>query len=113
MGAFTRGDVVLFPFPYTDLTARKLRPCLVISETMREDIVLCQITSQRIPKDDYSVPLSINDTYEGSLKIDSYVRANMIFTARISQIMKKVCKIKDSKYGEVVNTINKIIKKNN
>ena len=50
MDAFTKGDIVLFPFPYTDLSDRKLRPCLVLSEEMGEDIMLCQVTSQRLRK---------------------------------------------------------------
>ena len=109
MGAFTRGDVVLFPFPYTDLTARKIRPCLVISETMRDDIILCQITSQGIPRDEYSVPLSTTDTRNGNLNIESYVRVNMIFTASIKQIMKKVCEVKDHTYSDVVKAMMQII----
>ena len=111
MGTSTRGDIVLFPFPYTDLSARKLRPCLVISETMQEDIILCQITSQNIQKDMYSVPVTMDDTEKGSLKINSYVRANMLFTATIQQIVKKVCRLTDAKYTAVTKTINKIIQK--
>lgn len=30
--ALTRGDVVLVPFPYADLTATKARPALIISD---------------------------------------------------------------------------------
>ena len=67
MVSFTRGEIVLFPFPYTDLTNRKLRPCLVISEEMEEDIILCQITSKNISKDIYSVELKKNETINGSL----------------------------------------------
>jgi len=111
MGTFTKGDIVLFPFPYTDLTARKLRPCLVISETMREDILLCQITSQRIPKDEHSIQITTTDTLQGSLTIDSYARANMIFTASIQQILKKICCLKDNKYNDVVKMIYTIVKK--
>ena len=46
MAAFAKRDIVLFPFPYTDLSKRKLRPCLVISDEMKDDIILCQITSK-------------------------------------------------------------------
>ena len=81
MGSFTKGDIVLFPFPYTDLSNRKLRPCLVISDEMGEDILLCQITSKKIRKDKYSIEIKENETIDGSLQIDSYIRANMIFTA--------------------------------
>ena len=77
---------------------------------MRQDIILCQITSQKIPKDEYSVILQKNATSEGSLDIDSYIRANMVFTASINQITKKVCKVTDFVYAEVVKQIIRIIK---
>ena len=111
MGTFTKGDIVLFPFPYTDLSNRKLRPCLVISDEMGEDILLCQITSKKIRKDKYSVEIKQNNTVNGSLQIDSYIRANMIFTASKAQILKKVCMIQDLQYREVVDIINNLIKK--
>ena len=111
MGSFTRGDIILFPFPYTDLSSRKLRPCLVISDEMDEDILLCQITSQKIRKDKYCVEIKKNETIGGTLKIDSYIRANMIFTANKTQILKKFCRVKDKEYKEVVNIINNLIKK--
>jgi mRNA interferase MazF len=111
MGTFTKGDIVLFPFPYTDLSNRKLRPCLVLSDEMGEDILLCQITSKKIRKDKYSVEIKHNNTINGSLQIDSYIRANMIFTANRTQILKKLCMIKDKQYIEVVNIINNLIRK--
>lgn len=109
MGSFTKGDIVLFPFPYTDLSQRKLRPCLIISNEMKEDIILCQITSKNIKKDNYSIEVKSKDTLSGSLKIDSYVRCNMIFTAESSQIINKICKISTKQYKEVINKIIKIL----
>ena len=110
MGSFTKGDVVLFPFPYTDLKDRKIRPCLVLSNEMREDILLCQITSQKIPKDEYCVELKQNQTLQGTLMINSYIRANMLFTANKNQIQKRVCKVNKEQYLEVVEMINQLIK---
>ena len=111
MGAFTKGSIVLFPFPYTDLSHRKLRPCLVISDEMGEDILLCQITSKKIRKDKYRVESKQNNTIDGSRQIDSYIRGNIIFTASKVDILKKLCKIKDEQYEEVVNIINDLIRK--
>ncbi len=111
MGAFTKGDIVLFPFPYTDLSARKLRPCLVLSDEMKEDILLCQITSRQIQRDQYTIELLQHETTQGSLMVDSYIRANMIFTANKKQILKQVCKIDGIKYQEIIQVIVKMISK--
>jgi mRNA interferase MazF len=47
---FNFGDVVLVPFPFTDQSAFKKRPAVVISSaaynTHRRDIVILAITSQ-------------------------------------------------------------------
>lgn len=111
MGTFTKGEIVLFPFPYTDLSNRKLRPCLVLSDEMGDDILLCQITSKKIRKDQYTVEIKKDETIDGSLQIDSYIRSNMIFTSSKSQIVKNVCRIKDNKYKKVTDIIFSIITK--
>jgi len=48
MGGFVKGDVVVMPFPYSDLSATKKRPALVIAVLDGDDVILCQITSQSI-----------------------------------------------------------------
>ena len=77
---------------------------------MKKDIILCQITSQRIQKDHYSIELRQNQIQEGNLMIDSYIRANMIFTSHKSQILKKIGKVSDEVYRKVTSTILEIIK---
>jgi len=111
MGAFTKGEIVLFPFPYTDLSNRKLRPCLVLSDEMGDDVLLCQITSKKIRKDQYTIEIKKDETRDGSLQINSYIRSNMIFTASQSQIVKKICSIKDIHYKKVTDIIINIITK--
>ena len=39
-----KGDIVLIPFPFTDLTGNKNRPALVLVES-EEDITVCFITT--------------------------------------------------------------------
>jgi mRNA interferase MazF len=47
---YKRGDVVLVPFPFTDLTSAKQRPALVVSadafNSTRDDVLVAAITSQ-------------------------------------------------------------------
>jgi mRNA-degrading endonuclease toxin of MazEF toxin-antitoxin module len=44
-----RGDVVLLPFPFADLTSTKVRPALVLSSSLyhksEPDIIVAAITS--------------------------------------------------------------------
>lgn len=46
MGKPVAGEVVVLPFPQTDLQAGKRRPALVVASLPGEDVILCQITSQ-------------------------------------------------------------------
>jgi mRNA interferase MazF len=47
---FQRGDVVLVPFPFSDLRTTKVRPAVVVSSTLyhstKPDLILVAITSQ-------------------------------------------------------------------
>jgi mRNA interferase MazF len=46
MGGFVRGDVVIVPFPFTDLSGNKKRPAFVLADLQGDDIIVCQITSK-------------------------------------------------------------------
>ncbi|MBJ7483376.1 type II toxin-antitoxin system PemK/MazF family toxin [Brevundimonas sp.] len=51
------GDIVLVPFPFTDLSASKRRPAVIISgrdyNQARRDVVLMAVTSQLYAKPDF------------------------------------------------------------
>ncbi len=49
MGRFVKGDVVVTPFPFSDLQVAKRRPALVVATFPGDDVLLCQITSQPSP----------------------------------------------------------------
>ena len=46
MGTFAAGEVVLLPFPFSDLTGNKLRPALLLANVDRGDWIACQINAQ-------------------------------------------------------------------
>jgi glycosyltransferase involved in cell wall biosynthesis len=56
VGRFVKGDVVVLPFPFSDLTANKKRPALVVANLSGDDIIVCLITSQNA-KDNYAISL--------------------------------------------------------
>ena len=86
MGAFVKGDVVVAPFPFSDLSATKKRPALVVATPTGDDVILCQITSQAVA-DSYAVPLADRDFTSGGLRQASTIRPNRLFTAESSIIL--------------------------
>ena len=56
MAKFIKGDVIVLPFPFTDLSASKRRPALILSNIKGDDYIMLQITSKNI-KDNYAIPL--------------------------------------------------------
>jgi len=110
MAKFVKGDVVVVPFPFSDLTQAKRRPALVLAELSGDDVILSQITSQNI-KDNYSIPLELDDFESGSLNRNSNIRPNRIFTADQKILLYKVGHLKRDKIEETISGLIKILRK--
>lgn len=93
MERFVRGDVVVIPFPYSDLSGSKRRPAFVLVDLPGNDIVLCQITS-RANDNSASVLLAASDFVSGSLPVSSYIKPTKVFTADKSIIIRKAGTVK-------------------
>ncbi|HPJ29771.1 MAG TPA: type II toxin-antitoxin system PemK/MazF family toxin [Methanothrix sp.] len=104
MGRFVKGDVVVVPFPFSDLAQAKRRPALVVAELEGDDRTLCQITSRHF-RDRYSIGINDADFEEGTLKKESNVRPNRLFTADSRIILYRAGRLKADKVGEVVEMI--------
>jgi mRNA interferase MazF len=104
MGKFVKGDIVVLPFPFSDLSSSKRRPALVLVDLMGKDVILCQITSKTV-RDDMSVVIDIADVENGSLNDVSNVRPNKLFTADESILLYKLGNLSQSKLDEVVDTL--------
>ena len=110
MERFIKGDVVVVPFPFSDLTAAKRRPALVIAELSGDDLILCQITSNKI-MDPYSIEINDNNFESGNLNKISNIRPNRIFTADKKILLYKVGHLKNEKISETIDKIISILKK--
>lgn len=104
MERFIRGNIVVIPFPFSDLSASKKRPALVSADLHGDDIILCQIISQQT-KDGYSIPIMDEDFSLGSLPVKSNIRPNRIFTADKNIVIKKVATINNEAVKVVIQKI--------
>jgi mRNA interferase MazF len=109
MGKFVKGDVVVLPFPFSDLSASKKRPALVLASLQpHDDLILCMITS-RNTKDSSAVPLTQADFINGGLPSDSNVRPNRLFTADSDIILRTAGRLSPRKVQAVVNELVRIV----
>ena len=78
-----QGDILLIPIPFTDLSSRKRRPVIVISNDQynrkTNDIVVVAMTSN--PQvTDYSLSITSSDLVEGALNRPGKIRVDKIYT---------------------------------
>jgi mRNA interferase MazF len=104
LARFVKGDVVVLPFPFSDLSLTKRRPALVVAEAGGNELLLCQITSQAI-RDRYAVTLDATDFSSGLLNKQSNVRPNRIFTADAGLISYSAGHLLATKTSEVVEKL--------
>lgn len=108
MAKFIKGDIVVIPFPFSDLTGTKRRPAFVLADLPGNDIILCQITS-RFKKDKFVVELGSNDFVSGNLPVQSYIRPNRLFTSDKKIIIRKAGKVNNTISTEVLQKIISIL----
>ncbi len=104
MVAPSAGEVVLVPFPFSDLSQSKLRPAVCLADVGRGDWVLCQVTS-RPYGDALAVPLSAADFASGGLTVPSYARPGKLFTANTSLIVRSVGFLTPVAIGRLLSTV--------
>ena len=81
MEGLIAGDVVVVPFPFTDLTSQKVRPALVLASLDRGDVLLCQITSKPYSHR-HVIRVDQADFFAGGLPRQSYFLRQRLVTAR-------------------------------
>ena len=104
MGAFAAGQVIVVPFPFSDLSAHKYRPALILADAGRGDWVLCQITSNPF-SDPLAIELSENAFSQGSLQRISYARPGKLFTANDSLFSAQVGALHSNVFQQVRDAV--------
>ena len=108
-----QGKLLLVPFPFSDQSGRKVRPVIVISNDEfnehSEDLLVVGVTSN-ISKDRYTLSLSNNDLEEGKLFSSCCIKVENILKVEKELTLKKIGKINQRKFKEIVHVILRIIR---
>jgi mRNA-degrading endonuclease toxin of MazEF toxin-antitoxin module len=104
---YKRGDIVLVPFPFTDLSSSKRRPSLVISpeafNDRMEDVVVAAITSQLTSE--HAVTIDQSDCVNGMLPSVSVVKLAKVFTIHSTLVIKKLCALREEKLAAILGEV--------
>jgi len=98
-----KGEVVVIPFPFSDLSRSKFRPALILIDLPGADAVLAAITSTG--SEPNAIALEQADFLAGSLSHSSYIHPAKLFTFQKSLIQKVVGTVSEAKRKEVVARI--------
>lgn len=110
MEKLVKGNIVVIPFPFSDLSSSKKRPALVLANLEGEDCILAQITSSS-RQNKYTIPIQERDCKEGVLNQESQIRTDKLFTANRILVEYKLGSINAEKQKEVEQKIIEIFTK--
>lgn len=95
-----QGDIVIVPFPYTDFSALKTRPALVISKNNNgQDVVLLGITSK---ENTYCFKIENTDLKIGELPLVSFVKISSVVAVRKVMVRKRVAVLKNKIVDRII-----------
>ena len=104
MAEFVGGDVVVVPFPFTDLQSSKRRPAIVLATFARGDLLICQITS-RSEAHPGGISIGAADFITGGIDRPSVALPHRLVTVHEAVILRSAGKLTPSKLGELVERV--------
>ena len=107
---YKRGEIVLVPVPFSDLSSIKKRPVLVISNTTHNftspDMIVVAITSNLVQN---GIVIEQSDLKTGELPKKSLIRCEKIYTLEQSIIVKRFGVLSEDVLLKVANEIHNLI----
>lgn len=109
---YEQGDILIVPFPFSDLSATKQRPVLVLSKkdynSKSEDIITCGITSN-LKNEEYSVLIEKKNFEIGEIPLPSRIKVDKLFTLHQSIVKKNIGKLNQNTINQVKQELFKLI----
>ena len=105
---FEPGELVLVPYPFSDLTSTKRRPVLALTAPdALGDFIGCPVTSRHGRSQ--ARALLPADLVEGALPLASWVRTDRVVTLHAELVVKRFGRVSDSVRAEVANEVCRFI----
>jgi len=109
---FNQGDILIVPFPFSNLQAIIQRPVLVLSNNTynknSEDIITCGITSN-VKDTRCSVMVDNGCLSEGKIPVKSRIKVDKLFTIEKRIVKKKIARVSREVIEEVRNEFRKLV----
>lgn len=102
-----KGEIVLIPFPFTDLSGIKNRPALVLVENER-DVTVSFITTQLKWEEKFDVKLE--PTLENGIKKSSLIRLSKLTTVDKELILGRLGKLSNDELAKVNKSLVELFK---
>lgn len=108
---FERGDLILISFPFSDLSAAKKRPVLMLTRPdAYGDFVALAVTYR--PQTDHGVALNSADLMQGSLPLASWIRTDRVVTLNASLFVKEFGRVSEAVVTAAVSRLCTFIGRN-
>ena len=99
-----QGEILIVPFPFSDLSSIKRRPVLVLSKksynSSSDDIMTCGITSN-IKDSKHAILIENSDLEHGQIPIASRIKVDKLFTLDKNIVEKSVGRINKETFDKV------------
>lgn len=99
---YNRGEIVLIPVPFTDLSATKKRPVMIISNdaynNTNQDILVAAVTSNLIKP---GISITFTDMVQGRLPKPSVIRSDKLYTLNQGIVIKSIGRV----YEQVLDSV--------
>ncbi len=104
------GDIILVPFPFAELSNRKVRPCVFVCETKDKyrDVVVSAISSV-VPKELNENEILVEADFINNLRITSIIKVDRIVTVKKADIFARIGELSERQLNELITKFKNLV----